>query len=118
MLCEVCNRCGCEGGCCGITVEDGDDCGWWCVLKGVVYGNEWYGLQWVWLERCRDSRYAVNASRCDVWVVCACLPVCIVACFVGFWGSFFAESASLHDWLLWYFLESAFSVTFLGCFFW
>ena len=24
--------------CCGITVEDGDDCGWWCVLKGVVYG--------------------------------------------------------------------------------
>ena len=25
-------------GCCGITVEDGDDCRWWCVLKGVVYG--------------------------------------------------------------------------------
>ena len=40
VFCEVCNRCGCgcEGGCCGITVEDGDDCGWWCVLKGVVYG--------------------------------------------------------------------------------
>ena len=40
MFCEVCNRCGCgcEGGCCGITVEDGNDCGWWCVLKGVVYG--------------------------------------------------------------------------------
>ena len=39
VFCEVCNRCGCgyEGGCCGITVEDGDDCGWWCVLKGVVY---------------------------------------------------------------------------------
>ena len=37
---EVCNRCGfgCEGGCCGITVEDGDDCGWWCVLKDTVYG--------------------------------------------------------------------------------
>ena len=35
----------------------------------------WYGLWWVWLERCRDGRYAVNASRCDVWVVCARLPV-------------------------------------------
>ena len=46
-----------------------------------------------------------------VWVVCACLPVCIVACFVGFWGSVFAGSASLHDWFL-HFLESAFSVTF------
>ena len=29
----------------------------------------------------------VNASRCDVWVGCACLPVCIVACFIGFRGS-------------------------------
>ena len=45
-----------------------------------------------------DGRYVVNASRCDVWVVCARLPVCIVACFVGFWGSvFFAGSAFLHD---------------------
>ena len=34
----VANHCGCGGSCCGITVEDGDDCGWWCVLKGVVYG--------------------------------------------------------------------------------
>ena len=51
----------------------------------------WYGLWWVWLERCRDGtcRYVVNASRCDVWVGCACLLVCIVACFVGFWGSVF-----------------------------
>ena len=40
VFCEVRNHCGCgcEGGCCGITVEDGDDCGWWCVLKGVAYG--------------------------------------------------------------------------------
>ena len=37
----------------------------------------------------RDGRYAVNASCCDMWVVCACLLVCIVACFVGFWGSVF-----------------------------
>ena len=43
----------------------------------------------VWLERCRDGRYVVNASHCDVWVVGARLLVCIVACFVGFWGSVF-----------------------------
>ena len=71
----------------------------------------------MWLERCRDGRYAVNASRCDVWVVCARLPVGIVACFVGFWEVFFARSASLHDWFL-HFLESAFSVTCFGAFFW
>ena len=72
----------------------------------------------MWLERCRDGRYAVNATRCDVWVVCARLPVCIVACFVGFWGSVFllVASASLHDWFL-HFLESAFSVTCFGAFF-
>ena len=34
----------------------------------------WYGLWWVWLERCRDGSYAVN-----VWVVCACITVCTVA---------------------------------------
>ena len=39
---------------------------------------------WVWLERCRDGSYAVN-----VWVVCACITVCTVACFIGFWGSVF-----------------------------
>ena len=32
---------------------------------------------------------AVNALRCDVWVVCTCIVVCIVACFIGFWGSVF-----------------------------
>ena len=58
------------------------------VLKDVVY-VVWFNLWWVWLERCRDGRYVVNALRCDVWVVWACLPVCIVACFVGFWGNVF-----------------------------
>ena len=44
VFCEVCNR-GCEGGCCGITVEDGDDCEWWCVLKGIILcTGVWYGL--------------------------------------------------------------------------
>ncbi len=49
----------------------------------------WYRLWWVWLERCRDGSYAVNALHCDVWVVCACIVVCTVACFIGFWGSVF-----------------------------
>ena len=62
----------------------------------------------VWLERCRDGRFAVSALRCDVWVVCACLLMCIVACFVGFWGSVFGGIASLHD-QFWHFLKSAFS---------
>ena len=70
-----------------------DDYGWLCVLKevlGVQFGmGAWYGLWWVWLERCRDGSYAVNALRCDVWVVCTCIAVYIVACFIGFWGSVF-----------------------------
>ena len=89
-----------------------DDCGWLCVLKevlGVQFGmGAWYGLWWVWLERCRDGSYVVNALRCDVWlercrdgsyvvnalrcdvwVVCTCIAVCIVACFIGFCGSVF-----------------------------
>ena len=37
----------------------------------------------------RDGRYTVNALRCDVWVVCACIAVCIVACFTGFGEVFF-----------------------------
>ena len=51
----------------------------------------------MWLERCRDGSYAANALCCDVWVVCACIAVCIVTCFIGFCGSVFCESASLHD---------------------
>ena len=39
----------------------------------------------------------VNASRCDVWVGCACLPVCIVACFVGFWGCVFCIYRNLQE---------------------
>ena len=88
----------------GVMVEDGDDCGWWCVLKGVeLRKGVWYGLWWVWLERCRDGRYAVNASLCDMWVICACLPVLVS---LVFGEVFFGGSASLHDCFL-YFLESA-----------
>ena len=75
----------------GVMVDD--DCGWLCVLKevsGVLLSmGAWYRLWWVWLERCRDGSYAVNALHCDVWVVCACIVVCTVACFIGFWGSVF-----------------------------
>ena len=39
------------------------------VCLRVLCMGVWYGLWWVWLERCRDGRYAVSASRCDVWVV-------------------------------------------------
>ncbi len=50
----------------------------------------------VWLGRCRDGSYAVNALRCDVWVVCTCIAVCIVACFIGFWEVFFGGSAVIR----------------------
>ena len=48
----------------------------------------------------------------DVWVVCACLPMCIVACFVWFLGIFFffGGSAFLHKWFL------HFCKVVLGCF--
>ena len=53
-------------------------------------------LWWVWLERCRDGSYATNASCCDVWVVCACITVCIVTCFIGFWGSVLCVCTCVH----------------------
>ena len=57
----------------GVMVDD--DCGWLCVLKEVfsvlLSMGAWYRFWWVWLERCRDGSYAVNALHCDVWVVCA-----------------------------------------------
>ena len=69
------------------------DCGWLCVLKevlGVLLSmGAWYRWWWVWLERCRDGIYAVDAWHCDVWVVCTCIVVCAIACFIGFWGSVF-----------------------------
>ena len=47
---------------------------------------------------CRDGSYTINALRYDLGVVCACIMVCIVACFIGFWGRvFFGGSASRHD---------------------
>ena len=50
----------------------------------------------MWLERCRGGSYAVNALRCDVWVVSACTAVCIVACLISggaFGGSVYTALA-------------------------
>ena len=45
----------------------------------------------------------VNALHCDVWVVCACIAVCNVACFIGFLGIGFGGSASLHEFVVFFF---------------
>ncbi len=70
-----------------------DDCGWLFVSKEVLSVQlsvgAWYGLLLVWLERCRDGSYVVNALRCYVGVVCTCIAVYIVTCFICFWGSVF-----------------------------
>ena len=76
-----------------------------------------YGLWWVWLERCRDGSYAINALCCDVWVVCARITMCIVACFIGFWELFFGESPSLHNLFL-HFLAKCFFCNLFWPFFW
>ena len=50
------------------------------------------------LERCRDGRYSINALHCDVQLVCSCIGVYIVACFLAFMGgSVFCGSISLHE---------------------
>ena len=48
-----------------------------------------YDLWWVWLERCRDGRYTVNALHCDMWVVCARLPNALLLVPLVRWGSVF-----------------------------
>ena len=76
-----------------VYIYDSDDCGWLCVLKEVLgvqlSTGARYGLWWVWLERCRDGSYAINALHCDGWVVCARIAMRIVACFIGFWETVF-----------------------------
>ena len=95
------------------VVVGGDDCGWWCVLKEVLdvqlSMRMWYRLGWVWLERCRDCSYAIDTLHYDVWVICARLPVCIVACFIGF-GEVFLWKCIPTYW------QSTFSLTCFGAF--
>ena len=55
----------------------------------------------------------------DVWVVCARLPMCIVACFVGFWGSVFCWWECIPTRVLFaLFVKCFFYVLFGGVFFW
>ena len=72
----------------------------------------WYRLWWVWLERCRDGSYAVNALRCDVWVVCTC----IVLVSLVFGEVFFGGSASLHGLFLHFLAKCFFCNLFWGIF--
>ena len=71
--------------------EDGDDCGLCCALKKVMgvqflCMGVWHRLWHVWLERCRDGRYSINALHCDVQLICSYIGVCIIACFLVFLG--------------------------------
>ena len=67
-------------------------------------------LWWVWWERCRDGRYAVNASCCDVWVVCARPPNALLFVPLVFGEVFFL--VEVHPYMTGlHFLKSAFSVT-------
>ena len=50
-------------------------------------------IGWVWLERCRDGSYAVNALHCDVCSLC--MPSGVHGCLFHW---FLGGSASLHDW--------------------
>ena len=84
------------------------------IIGCAVEYRVWYGLWWVWLERCRDGSYAVKALCCDVWVVCTCIAICIVACFIGFWG---LVEVHLYMPCFCTFWQSAFSVTCFGAFF-
>ena len=70
----------------------------------------------MWLERCRDGSYAINALRCDVWVVGVCIAMCIVACSIGFWRSVFGGSPSLHDLFLHFLAKCFFCNLFWGVF--
>ena len=54
--------------------------------------------------------------HCDVWVVCACIVVCTVACFIGFWRSVFGGSASLHNLFLHFLAKCFFCNLFWGVF--
>ena len=67
------------------------------VLGVQLSMGAWYGLWWVWLERCRDGSYAANALHCDVWVVCVCIQYALLLVLLVFEEVFFGESASLHD---------------------
>ncbi len=61
------------------------------------------------LCQCRDGSYAVNALRCNAWVVCTCITVRCALSLVSlvFGEVFFGGSVSLHDLFL-HFLAKCF----------
>ena len=71
----------------------------------------------MWLERCRDGSYAINALRCDVWVVCACIAMHVhCRLFIGLGEVFFGGSPSLHDLFLHFLAKCFFCNLFWGVF--
>ncbi len=96
-----------------------DDCGWLCVLEevfGVLLSmGAWYRLWWVWLERCRDGSYAVNALH-NVGSLCM---HCGVHCCLFHWFLGKCFLVEVHPYITCFctFWQSAFSVTCFGVFF-
>ena len=69
----------------------------------------------MWLERCRDGSYAVNALHCDVCSLC--MPSGVHGClFHWFLGQCFL--VEVHPYMICFctFWQSAFSVTCFGAF--
>ena len=90
------------------------------VLGVLLSMGGWYRLCWVWMERCRDGSYAVNALHCDVWVVCAgsmCMH-CGVHCRLFHWFLGKCFLVEVHPYMTCFctFWQSAFSVTCFGVF--
>ena len=75
----------------------------------------WYGLWWVWLERCRDGSYVVKALRCDVWVVYACIAVMMYCrLFHWFLGKYFLMKVHPYMTSFCTFWQNSFSVACFG----
>ena len=72
-------------------------------------------IGWVWLERCRDGSYAVNALHCDVCSLC--MPSGVHCClFHWFLGQCFWVEVHPYMTVFCTFWQSAFSVTYFGAF--
>ena len=69
----------------------------------------------MWLERCRDGSYAVNALHCDVCSLC--MPSGVHSClFHWFLGQCFLVEVHPYMTCFCTFWQSAFSVTCFGAF--
>ena len=73
----------------------------------------------MWLERCRDGSYAINALRCDVCMGSLCMhcdarALSLVSLVFG--EVFFGGSPSLHDLFLHFLAKCFFCNLFWGVF--